>query len=80
MKAPIHWTLFILERAKPYALPESALRVEVNAHLRPPLVEKEYRALLEDLERDQFIGRKEDKHDDEPRWFVREAGEVALDR
>lgn len=80
MNTTAKWILQSLERIEPYALPQSALFEEVKVKVRPPLQLGAFKKLISEMERDQLIGRLEEKYEDEPKWLIREAGKTLLRR
>lgn len=75
--------LRLLATAKPYALPQQTLLDEVNHSLRPPLSAADLLRHLSWLKTHDMAGFKADAIDpdnsDARKWFIREAGEVALE-
>jgi hypothetical protein len=68
-----------LERAEPYALPETALQVEVNAQLRPPLGQAEFDEALLFLQSRGFVRTLPDDLDETlVKWLITEAGKTIL--
>ncbi len=71
--------LDILERAQPYALPESQLSVELNGAVRPPAGRAELDEELLFLEARAYIATIPDPLDDHlVKWAITEAGKTML--
>ncbi len=67
--------LDILERAHPYALPESQLAVELNGAVRPPVSTAELDEQLLYLQTRTYIATVPDSLDDNlVKWAITEAG------
>ena len=72
-----------LSEAHPYALPEAALRLEVDGQVRPPMDDGEFADLLIELETSTppHIARLPVQMAEEPlRWVCTEAGQALLAR
>lgn len=68
-----------LERAEPYALPETSLRVETSAQLRPPLADAEFDDAMLWLQSRRYIASLPDELDEElVKWLITEAGKTLL--
>jgi hypothetical protein len=71
--------LDILERASPYALPESQLTVELNGTVRPPAGKAELDEEMLFLQTRRYITTIPDPLDDNlVKWAITEAGRTML--
>jgi hypothetical protein len=71
--------LDILERAQPYALPESQLAVELNGAVRPPAGRAELDEEILFLQTRRYIATVPDPLDDHLiKWAITEAGRSML--
>jgi hypothetical protein len=71
--------LDILERAQPYALPESQLAIELNGVIRPPAGKAELDDELLFLHVRAYIATVPDPLDDNlVKWAITEAGRTML--
>lgn len=71
--------LDILERAQPYALPETQLLMEINGAVRPPAGKAELDEQLLFLETRAYITTVPDPLDDNlVKWAITEAGMTML--
>ena len=71
--------LDILERAQPYALPESQLVVELKAVVRPPASQAEFDEEMLFLQNRGYIDNVPDPLDDRlVKWAITEAGMAML--
>jgi hypothetical protein len=71
--------LDILERAQPYALPESQLSVELNGVVRPPASQAELDEEILFLQTRGYIDTVPDPLDDRlVKWAITEAGLAML--
>jgi len=68
-----------LKQAEPYALPEDALQVEVNASIRPPLGQAEFDDALTFLQSQRFVRSLSDDLDpDLVKFLITESGKTLL--
>ena len=71
--------LDILERAQPYALPESQLKIELNGAVRPPAGDAEFDEEILFLQTRAYIATVPDPLDDNfVKWAITEAGMTML--
>lgn len=71
--------LDILERAQPYALPESQLTVELNGAIRPPAGKAEFDEEILFLHIRGYITTVPDPLDDHSvKWAITESGSTML--
>ena len=71
--------LDILERAQPYALPESQLAVELNGAIRPPASTAEFDEEILFLQTRAYIATVPDPLNDAlVKWAITEAGRTML--
>ena len=71
--------LDILERAQPYALPESQMKVELNGAVRPPAGDAEFDEEMLFLRTRGYIATVPDPLDDNlVKWAITEAGMTML--
>ena len=73
--------LNILDQAKArggYAIPESTMKLEVCAKVRPQLDDVEWDDLIIELLQREFIGYLPDGLDEDKKFYIKEAGQTAL--
>jgi hypothetical protein len=67
-----------LDIVHPYALPEAGLYSELRQMVRPVATEPEWTDAIYHLLQKELIGFQRDRISDEKKFFIKEAGQVAL--
>ena len=67
-----------LDIVHPYALPEAGLFSELRQMIRPVATDEQWTDAIYHLLQKEMIGFQRDKISDEKKYFIKEAGQVAL--